>query len=56
MAELRTKILRFLCGKLRPWMAELVIRGIIPGRIGKYRTLDTLLIFEEEDEPGRFFK
>lgn len=56
MAELRNKFVQGLCGKLRPWIAELVIKGIISDRIGKYRVLDTLLILEEEDEPGRFFK
>jgi len=54
MAELKTKILGCLCGKLRPWISEFVIRGIIPDRIGRYRILDMLLILEEEDEPSRF--
>jgi len=47
MVKKRTNILRFLCGKLRPWISELVIRGIIPERIGKYRILDWLLWYSE---------
>ena len=50
MTELRTKFWGCLCGKLRPWISELVIKGIIPDRIGKYRVLDSLLILEEKDE------
>jgi len=46
MAELRTKILRLLCGKLRPWISEFIIRGIIPERIGKYRILDMMLTID----------
>ena len=48
MATSPTKILRSLCKLLRPWIAELVIRGIIPGRIGRYRILDMLLILEDK--------
>jgi len=36
-------------GKLRPWIAELVIRGIIPDRIGRYRILDILLVLAEQE-------
>jgi hypothetical protein len=32
---------------IRPWVAELVIRGLIPERIGRYRVLDMLLIWAE---------
>jgi hypothetical protein len=55
MDEIRNKFLGCLCGKLRAWISELVIKSIIPDRIGKYRVLDSLLILEEENEPGRFF-
>ena len=47
MAELRTKLVRGLCGKLQPWIAELVIREIIPERLGRYRILDWLLWYSE---------
>lgn len=48
------KFLNEIARCLRPWVAEFVICGIIPDRIGKYRILDSLLILEEEDEPVRF--
>jgi hypothetical protein len=42
---------------IRPWIAEFVIRGFIPQRVGRYRTLDMLLIWAEDgkNEPGRLF-
>ena len=44
----KTKFVRSLCYRLRPYLAELVIRGIIPERIGNYRILDMLLILEDD--------
>jgi len=54
MAISLTKFLRNLCKRLRPWISELIIRGIIPDRIGKYRILDMLLTLEENNEPSQF--
>ena len=50
MAELRTKLVPSLCKQLRPYLAELVIRGIIPDRIGKHRILDWLLWYSERQD------
>jgi hypothetical protein len=49
MATSQTKFLRNLCRLLRPWIAEVIIRGIIPDRIGKYRVRE---IFETKPETG----
>jgi len=42
--------LRYLVSWLRPYIAELVIRDVIPERIGKYRVLDMLIVLEEKNE------
>jgi hypothetical protein len=34
---------------IRPWVAELVIRGFIPERIRQYRILDCLSAWESGD-------
>jgi hypothetical protein len=47
MDELWPKFVRSLCKNIRPWVAELVIRGIAPERIGCYRILDWLLRYSE---------
>jgi hypothetical protein len=41
------EILRFILRCLHPWIAELVIRRILPGKIGRYIVLDTLIAFVE---------
>ena len=38
---------KIIAGLIRPWIAEFVIWGILPERIGKYRVLDILLWLEE---------
>jgi len=43
----KTKNVRSLCYRLRPYLAELVTRGIIPERISKHRVLDSLLWYSE---------
>jgi hypothetical protein len=42
--------LRFIAYKLRPWVAELVIHGVLPERIGRYRILDILISAEDNRE------
>jgi hypothetical protein len=43
------KPFRRLAKILRPWIATAVIKGFLPETIGRYRTLDILLVWMEED-------
>jgi hypothetical protein len=47
MKRICKKLLRSFAGFLLPLVAELVVRGLIPGRIGRYIVLDTLLAVKE---------
>jgi hypothetical protein len=50
MNKIQIKLLGSLCKLILPWVAELVILGIVPDRIGRYRILDMLLIIGEKEE------
>jgi len=58
---MKTKIAGFvgikIAALIRPWIAEFVIRGLIPQNVGRYRILDMLLIWAEKgkSEPGSLF-
>ncbi len=49
MNKTQVKLLSNLCKLILPWVAEFVIRGIVPDRIGRYRILDMLLIIGEKE-------